>query len=389
MSRTYQAISADGHLETSENFWPRHLPQKYLERAPRLVKLEDGGEGWLVEGQPLYNNSRIIFGGRRPVKTSGASYFNADGTCSPGTGGPVQRLREQDEDGIDAEVLFPSVQGARLIWGITDRRVYLALVRAYNDFLAKEYCPVAPDRLIGVGVIPISGIDDAVSELERCKDIGLKAVTFHTFPNGSGSPKPEDDRFWEAALSLEMPLAPHLTFGDAHPPTPTASQRGKENFTTHLGGLGGGGEPGCIYCIAQLLVARVFDRFPDLRIMFAETNAGWMPFSFYMMDDRYDIYRDGFGEEFKKRPSEYINAHVYFSFVRDPMAMKLRDFLPVDNLMWSSDFPHGVTSFPDSRKWIEIIFEDVPKDVRRRVLVDNAARFFGLDAAKALTPTPN
>jgi predicted TIM-barrel fold metal-dependent hydrolase len=388
MSRTYQVISADSHLETSENFWPRYLPQKYLERAPRLVALEDGGEGWLVEGQPLYHNSRIIFGGRKPIRTSGVSYFNDDGSPAPGTGGPAQRLREQDEDGIDAEVLFPSVQGTRLIWGISDPRVYLALVQGYNDFLAKEFCSLAPDRLLGVGVIPISGIDDAVRELERCKELGLKAVTFHTFPNGGGTPKPEDDRFWKTALDLQMPLAPHITFGDARPPPPTAAMRGKENFTVHLGGLSGG-EPDCIYCISQLLVDRVFDRFPDLRFMFAETNAGWMPFTFYMLDDKYDIYRGAFNEEFKKRPTEYINEHLYFSFVRDPMAMKLREFLPVDNLMWSSDFPHGVTSFPESRKWIDIVFEGVPGPVKRKVLVDNAVNFFGLDSAKAITPTPD
>ena len=385
MGRNYQAISADGHLETSENFWPRHLPKKHLERAPRLVGLVDGTEGWIVEGQPLYSNGRVIFGGRKPIKTSGVSYYNPDGSPAPGTGDAVQRLQEQDLDGIDAEVLFPAVQGSRLLWNITDSDFYLALVQAYNSFLAEEYCSVAPDRLIGVGVIPISGIDHAVAELKRIKELGLKTVILHKFPNGGGRPKPEDDQFWATALDLGMAISPHGGFGDTGASI-TAAQRGKEDWATHLGGLGGG--HACIFTTAQLIAAGVFDRFPELQIMFAETNAGWMPFEFYMFDDRYDIYRQGFNVEYSMPPSAYVWKHCHFSFVRDPWAVKLREHLDVNRLMWSSDFPHGVTSFPESKKWIDIIFEGAPEDVKRKMLVDNVAKFFGLDTTKAITETP-
>lgn len=385
MSRSYQAISADGHLETSENFWPRHLAKKYLERAPRLVGLDDGTEGWIVEGQPLYSNGRVIFGGRKPIKTGGVSYFNPDGSPAPGTGNAVQRLHEQDQDGIDAEVLFPAVQGSRLLWNITDTDFYVALVQAYNSFLAEEFCSVAPDRLIGVGVIPVSGIDDAVNELKRIKQLGLKTVILHKFPNGGGRAKPEDDRFWSTALELGLAISPHGSFGDTGKEI-TAAQRGKEDWVMHLGGLGAG--HGCIFTCAQLIDAGVFDRFPELQIMFAETNAGWMPFDFYMFDDRYNIYGPGFNVKYPMKPSEYVKKHCHFSFVRDPWAVKLRDHLYVDKLMWSSDFPHGVTSFPDSKEWIEIIFEEAPKDLRRKMLVDNAASFFGLDVTKAITETP-
>ena len=385
MGRYYQAISADGHLETAENFWPRHLSQKYLERAPRLVSLDDGTEGWIVEGQPLYSNGRVIFGGRKPIKTSGVSYFNSDGSPAPGTGDGVQRLQEQDLDGIDAEVLFPAVQGSRLLWNITDSKFYLALVQAYNNFLAEEYCSVAPDRLIGVGVIPISGIDDAVATLKQIKELGLRAAILHKFPNGGGRPKPEDDRFWATALELGVALSPHGSFGDTGSSI-TAAQRGKEDWVMHLGGLGGG--HGCIYTTAQLIAAGVFDRFPDLQIMFAETNAGWMPFEFYMFDDRYDIYREGFNVEYPMPPTGYIRKHLQFSFVRDPWAVKLGEYLDMDRLMWSSDFPHGVTSFPESRKWIDIIFEGASEDVKRKMLVDNAAKYYGLDTTKPITETP-
>jgi predicted TIM-barrel fold metal-dependent hydrolase len=260
------------------------------------------------------------------------------------------------------------------------------MIQAYNTWLARDYCAVAPDRLIGNGVIPISGIDDAVNELRRCKELGLKTVSLHEFPNGSGRPKPEDDRFWETALNIGMKLSPHASFGDRTPPAinPGAGTGGQE-FAAALNQRTAGGP---IYTIAQLLTAGVFDRFPELQLYFAETNAGWMPESFFMIDDSYNCFKDWFGVTFKKLPSEYIREHCYFSFIRDPLAIQLRDHLPVDRLMWGSDFPHSVGSFPKSKEWIDVIFKGAPEDVKRQVLLETPARFYGLDPDKPITETP-
>src|SRR5438094_39627 len=107
--RTYRVISADGHLETPPDGWVKYVPAAYKERAPRMVKLPEGGEGWIVEGQPLLHNGQNIAAGKRPVKLHNDSYWNPDGTPAPGAGPAEQRLREQDQDGIDAEVLFPPI----------------------------------------------------------------------------------------------------------------------------------------------------------------------------------------------------------------------------------------------------------------------------------------
>jgi len=77
--------------------------------------------------------------------------------AAEGAGDAAQRLREQDKDGLDAEVLFPPVFASRFIEGIKDPEVYGAMIRAYNTFLAHDYCAVAPDRLIGNATMPITG----------------------------------------------------------------------------------------------------------------------------------------------------------------------------------------------------------------------------------------
>ncbi len=212
MARKYEVISGDGHVETPPSGWVEYVPEQFRDRAPRLIRLPNGSDGWLVEGQPMLHNGQNIKG-RGPVKFANASYFNENGSPREGAGDAVQRLHEQDIDGIDAEVLFAPVFVAGFIESIGDKQVYLSIVQAYNTWLAEDYCSVAPDRLIGNALIPTCGIDAAVDELHRAKQLGFKSVQLRQFPNGSGGPKPEDDRFWEAALELGLALSPHFSFG--------------------------------------------------------------------------------------------------------------------------------------------------------------------------------
>ena len=105
----YKCISADSHLEIRPDRYAQRVPEKFRDRAPKVITLEDGTLAVLQEGQPLERLISNISAGlpyeeRRPFDPlPGNNYEN-----SPGTGSPEQRLREQDKDGVDAEVLFPA-----------------------------------------------------------------------------------------------------------------------------------------------------------------------------------------------------------------------------------------------------------------------------------------
>jgi predicted TIM-barrel fold metal-dependent hydrolase len=383
-TRTYGVVSADGHLEIPPDAWMRHVASEYRDQAPRLVNLPAGGEGWLVEGSPMVHNGQNISAGR-PLRVKGQSYWNDDGSPVAGTGDAAQRLREQDADGIDAEVLYPPVFISRFIENLSDRDAYLAMVRAYNTFLAEDYCSVAPDRLIGNAVIPTSGLDDALAELRRVHALGLRSIVCAQFPHGAGTPSDADDQFWRTALELGMAITAHGGMGDRNNPLLVSSAHGTFDLkmailsrTTAIP----------LNLITSMLLSGVFERIPELRIYLAEVNAGWMPEAFYMMDDSYQLFRDWYGANLDLLPSEYAKKHFYFGIVRDPVALKMGDLVPVDRLMFGTDFPHSVTSYPETEKWLDVIFDGVPDDVRRMVLVETPCAFFGLDPAAALTPTP-
>jgi predicted TIM-barrel fold metal-dependent hydrolase len=388
MARDYTYISADSHLEVDSARWVGRVPAKFRDRAPRLVRTPNGGDAWAIENRPLIKNPGDLYGGKgRDVwKPFGQRYED-----TPGTGSPEQRLREQAQDGVDAEVLFPPQAGGARLWrAISDDEPYLAMVRAYNDFLAEDYCSAAPDRLIAMGVIPWSNLHDALAELEHCKKIGLKGVVLGRYPNGKGYPLPEDDDFWAAALDMQMPLTVHVEIDPTatqganlfHYPDADAEMREGGGIVGQLSNvkfcrLGGKNA-------AQLIFAGAFDRFPKLRIFFAENNIGWVPHWMEQADERY-IRHSGWAEELlhvpplERTPSEYVREFCYWGFQNDPVGVKLREYVGVDRAMWASDFPHQETNFPESMQVIEKSFAGVPEDEKRRMVAENAIEFFHLN----------
>jgi uncharacterized protein len=387
MGRKYRVISGDGHLETPPDPWVKYVSEAHRPRAPRLVRLPTGGDAWIVEGQPMLRTGQNLTGGG-PVRFDGGIYTDEQGQPVPGAGDAVQRLQEQDIDGIDAEVLFPPVFVTRFIEGIQDRDAYRAIVRAYNTFLAEEFCSVAPDRLIGVAFMPVSGIDDAIAELEWAASHGIRTVMIQQFPNGKGQSQPEDDRFWERSLELGIALSPHLGFGVTTPPMTGRHDTSLWPAPAGMAQHATGPVPG--YTLAQLIVGGVFDRFPALRLYFAESNCTYLPGMLYYMDRDYQEYNDWFQVSLKMLPSQYIEQHALFGMIQERPAIKMAEagLLSWDNLMWGSDFPHSVGTWPKSRQYLQSAFEGVPEEAQRQVVLDNPARYFGLDLDADITETP-
>jgi predicted TIM-barrel fold metal-dependent hydrolase len=289
VARTYRYISGDSHLEIDSRYWIDRIPAKYRDQAPRLVRQADGSDAWTI-GEKIVRPAAAadLYGGkgRDEYVPFGGRY---EGT--PGTGTPEQRLQEQDQDGIDAEVLFPSQQGGPKFWRrIEDDIAYKAVVRAYNGWLAEEYCAVAAERLIGVGILPLThDVADSIEEMEQCATAGLKTVLLQGFPSGKAYPSKEDDPFWAAALALKMPVSVHVDLdrsGERAGPLFKYPQESDElmkklshDLVDQVGRFGPVRGNGSVAAV-QWVLSGLFDRFPNLRIFFAENQIGWIPFFF-------------------------------------------------------------------------------------------------------------
>ncbi len=386
MARKIKMISGDSHLDIPPERWTHRVPARWQERAPRLIKLANGDDAFIVENRRPHAPGLQVTGvSYDQHDLHGISYFGA------GTGTPEQRLKEQDEDGVDAEILYTHPVYLNSWRGITDDEPYKAMIRAYNGWLAEEYCSYAPDRLIGMGMIPDTGIDDAIEELNYCARMGLKGVCIYKFPNGKGYPQPEDDRFWAAVLDHNIPVTAHTNGG-----TTRFSREGPVFQYSRGPGKGGAPIPGRdpvnlmvrfasdnALAPLQMAFAGVFDRFPGLRIYWSETQIGWLPYCLSQIDDNYErnrhwAYRQWGLERLKRQPSEYLRECNLWGFMKDPFGVKLRHEIGVKTLLWGSDFAHATGDWPHSKSVIDKTLVGVPDDERYAMLAGNAIGFFRL-----------
>lgn len=380
MARQYTVISGDSHLDLNPDVWRHRVPKKWGDRSAKRVKMPNGADAVQVDG-----GTPETIGVTRSVGIAHAELAKQVPMFenSAGTGPPEQRLREQDEDGVEAEILFSQIHP--VLRGTKDDALYLDMVRGYNDYLIEEYSAAAPDRLIPIALIPMTGVDDAIAEMERCAKLGFKGVALWKFPSGKGYPLPEDDRFWAAAVEIGIPLTNHGgTVGKGgpnllYPKHPGEDVHVKEPLDYFFRFM-----PDHMRPAVQMAFAGVWDRFPELRMYWAETMAGWFEYALWQIDDHYTRYMNMIHEfwglrKLDRMPSEYLKERNYWGFLHDPVAVRRRECIGMDKLLWATDFAHAASEWPNSRKYIEEDFAGVPSDEKYQMLAGNCIRYFHLD----------
>ena len=143
----------------------------------------------------------------------------------------------------------------------------------------------------------------------------------------------------------------------------------------------------------QMAMAGIFDRLPGLRVYWAESQCGWLPYSFDQIDDNFERNRYWGEREYgikpaARRPSEYLRDNCLWGFMRDPWGVKCRAEIGVNILLWGSDFAHATGNWPHSQDVIDETFVDVTEEERYAMLAGNAIEFFRLDAAIDLEREP-
>jgi len=380
-------ISADSHVVEAPDLWEKWLPKEFLSRAPKLVQDAEGGDAWQYRpGTPPVPLGLVTtYPGRtyEDFKWTGARYDKINRGAFLG----AERLKEQAIDGIDAEVLYPSQRTMRHFMLDDDNELHKAGIRAYNDWMAKEYMAADPTRLLGLAQMPNIGAEEMIAEMRRAKSMGMRGVILSSWPSGGTTLAEEDNAFWEEAQKLDLPVSIHL--GVASKQAAQAKQATITGVMQGGGMVSSGAKTVVGYScagldnmppiIAETILCGLFDKFPRLKFISVEAGAGWVPFFLEQMDDRYFRNRRWAKVELEMLPSVYFHRNWLVTFVQDFYGVRNRHAVGIANMMWSTDYPHHICDWPYSRKLAGEMFAGVPENERFQICAGNAARLYKLD----------
>ena len=375
-SLDYPIIDCDSHVNEPPGLWQERVPARLRDRAPR-VERTDKGDMWIFDGGK----------GKWPVgltAVAGLSFFDYKPmgityeTMRPGSFDTKARLADMDADGIYAQVLYPSVtlKGAKIY--SDDRELQTLCVRAYNEWLL-EFCSGSGGRLVGQAILPTTGIADAIAELEFAIERGHRGAVISSMPSGGIEPRPEDDRFWARAEEAGFPIAIHIGSFVRGGLARKGMGWSSLAFVGTAALTKAGGQTLPVVC--DILFSGIFQRFPGLKIVLVESNIGWIPTLLEQSDDMFMRYRwyTGAVNEQKEMPSTIFFRNFWATFMVDTVGMDLRHRMNVDHLMWSTDYPHSGSDWPNSRLTIERVFRDVPKAEVKKMLHTNCKQLYHLD----------
>lgn len=353
-------VDADAHVNEDPTQW---------------TELNELHPGWLDAGQS---------GGKWVAKIEGKLYPKQEG---PGCGVPIdsatneaaaagatdldQRLRDLDAEGIDVQVLYGGLSIG--VTSFDDAGFALDFARAYNDWLLDTVCAHAPDRLKGVGVVPLWDVQRAIGELERAASKGAVAVTIPPVVGDHNLDDPSLLPFFEAAADTGTALGVHSAPG-MNLPLPAADRF--DNYAqVHLLSF----PVDQMVAFTALAMGGVLDRVPGLRVAFLESGVGWVPYFVHRMHE----HREKRGElvpAMKRDPVEYLEAgQCFFSFeAEEPLLETYVEHLGAESLVFASDYPHWDSDFPGTVEAARHLAEGLGADVTEKVLGGNARRLYRL-----------
>ncbi|HVN86756.1 MAG TPA: amidohydrolase family protein, partial [Candidatus Binatia bacterium] len=256
---SHKIISADSHITEPPDTYVRHIDPKFRDRAPHIERGDHGGDLFVIPGMPQpIPMGLVAAAGMRPEDISLAGRFE---DWHRGGWDPEARLADQERDGVDGEILYPTI--GMPLCNHEDLDYKKACFDAYNRWIA-EYCSAHPDRLFGVGQTALRSPEEGIEDLRRIKELGLRGVMLPGHPGQADYDSEIYDSFYEAAIDLGLPLSFHILTSR----NPRGVRGPVLNYAVTI--IRANQD-----IIAMLTYGGVFDRHPTLKVICVEADAGW------------------------------------------------------------------------------------------------------------------
>ena len=298
---SYRIISADDHVFEPTDLWTSRIEAKFKDRAPRIVRREDGSDWWVCEDQILMTMTAGSETGVRLERPETLSLRDVFENVRLGGYLPEERVKDMDVDGVEMSIIYPTV-GLKVFGMVQDRALTTSIWKAYNDWLA-EFCKAYPRRLKGIAAINLDDVQEGTRELERCAKLGFVGGMITAYPHQDKAyDSPDYEPFWAAAQDLEMPLSLHIV-----------TNRGSVLGATDMISAANNCTIGhwVQVSVAQMIYCGVFERHPKLQVGVVEGELAWAPHFINRLDfsytqqakrDSWHIFKEAMLDSLAKRP---------------------------------------------------------------------------------------
>jgi predicted TIM-barrel fold metal-dependent hydrolase len=366
-------VSVDDHLVEPPGLFDGRLPARFQDRAPKVVRNDRGDDVWTYNGSDIPNIGLNAVAGR-PKEEYGIEPTSFQ-EMRPGCFDLGERVKDMDAGGVLASMCFPSFPSfSGRLFGGGDKDLGLAVMQAYNDWHIDEWCGGAPGRFIPMALVPLWDADLAAAEVRRVAAKGVHSITFTENPSTLGFDSfhnPSWDPLWDAVVECDVVVSIHL--GSSGQLAVTAPDAPVDVMITL--------QPMNIcQAAADLLWSRIPKQFPDIRFALSEGGTGWIPYFLDRLDRTYDMHHLWTGQDFgDELPSDVFRRHFLTCFIADPVGVKLRDMIGIDNIAWECDYPHSDSSWPEAPEELTRVTEGVSDADINKITYENACRWYHFD----------
>jgi len=367
-------VSVDDHVVEPPDMFEGHLPEKWRDAAPRMVRRDDGTDVWLYEGKEIVNIGLNAVAGRPPDE------YGMEPTSlhemRPGCYDIHERVRDMDANGVLGSMCFPSFPNlcGQLFSRSKNKEAALPILKAYNDWHTDEWCGTYPGRFIPLMLPPIWDPEEMAIEVRRMADKGCHAVSFSENPEKLKLPSFHSDHwdpFWQACSDVGTLVCLHI--GSSSSLVVTAQDAPIDVLITL--------QPvNILQCAADLIWSPVLRKFPDLRVSLSEGGIGWIPYLLERLDWIYTRHHAWTGQDFGSRlPSDVFREHIVTCFIDDPTGVVIRDRVGIDSICWEADYPHSDSTWPTSPEYLMKSLDGVPDADIDKLSHLNAMKHFQFD----------
>jgi uncharacterized protein len=398
MKTEAMVIDCDGHILEPPDLWEKYIDPKYRERAMRIRVGDDGFEYLEIDQkrakmtQPGLLGSlggmgrkvddakklreRALKGEVKSEDLRGLSLLpKPEDTylkgAAFGTMDMKERLKLLDQEGMAKAILYPTIG---LLWEaeLFDAELSSAYCRAYNRWIA-DFCRDSGGRLIPIAHLSLGNPEEAAREFERAVEDGCKGAfvcpfTITRVPHGDAA----HDRVFAVAQDLDVPLAIHPTFE----PATFGIHHRYDNFQWAAWYYDLFAGQGVQHAFGTFFQLGVFDRFPKLRLVVLESQAGWIGYFLDRADAIYNGTTLGASVRLKETPSSYFKRQCYISADPDERTIAaMMEIVGENKFFWASDYPH-----PDHPgnylEELQGLIAPMKDSGKRAILGENVARAY-------------